>query len=31
MALVPFKIGYLNEREAAELDDILDGLELRFR
>ena len=30
MALVPFKIGYLNEREAAELDDILDGLELRF-
>jgi ABC-type branched-subunit amino acid transport system substrate-binding protein len=30
MALVPFKIGYLNEREPAEPGDILDALELRF-
>lgn len=30
MALVPFKIGYLNEREQDEPGDILDALELRF-
>jgi len=30
MALLPFKIGYLHEREAEDPGDFLDALELRF-